>query len=156
LTNQITFSLRRIPFHIIIDHLKKNSNTNLQSHKCPNLLKYEWIYLSDFYAPQTAPYGLATKTLKYALKQITYGNIINNAPYILCCEPILGTDSRAITKKTEHLLAEDRYKKLCKYYEKEFSLCNHIRTQCTIKTEIRGIGKKWSDLDRKLLWGIIA
>ncbi len=147
MTNHISFSLRHIPFHIISDHLKKNSNTILH----PDLLKYQWIYLSDFYASQNAPYGLATYTLKNALKQIAY----NNSPYILCCEPILGTDPRAITKKTEHLSAEDKYTKLCKYYEKEFSLYNNILTQCTIKTEIRGIGKKWSDLDRKLLWGII-
>jgi hypothetical protein len=109
--------------------------------------KYKWIYLSNFYSSSNAPQGLATKLLQGALSTI-------KTPYILCCEPILGTDMRSITERNAELSADERYKVLCEYYENRFSLINEIPTRCTLKTEIVCHGKIWSDLDRTFLWGI--
>lgn len=143
MSQNITFSLRHFSFNIIYDHSKKNSNIII-----PQIYsKYKWIYLSNFYASSNIQPGKATKILKEALSKIQF-------PYILCCEPILGTDERSITQRNAELTADQRYKVLCDYYENKFSLINEIPTRCTLKTEIVGHGKVWSDLDRKFLWGI--
>jgi hypothetical protein len=143
LSPNITFSLRHISFNRIYEHARKNSNIII-----PEIYSnYKWIYLSNFYSSSTTQRGLATKVLQDALSVIT-------TPYILCCEPILGTNERSITERNIDLTADERYKVLCEYYEKKFKLVNEIPTRCTLKTEIVGHGKVWSDLDRKFLWGI--
>ena len=143
MSSNITFSLRHISFNRIYEHTRKNSNIVI-----PEIYsKYKWIYLSNFYSSSTAHRGLATKVLKEALSVI-------KTPYILCCEPILGTDERSITERNAELSADERCQALCNYYEYKFNLGNEIPTRCTLKTDIVGHGKIWSDLDRKFLWGI--
>jgi hypothetical protein len=140
----LTYSLCHIPFQTVSEHTLKNAGLYL-STKYSN---FEWIYLSNFYSnPQLSP-GIATQHLKYTLSKI-------QKPFILCCEPILGSDPRSLTIRNCELTSEERYNKLCKYYINNFKLTEEIMISCTLKTEITGHGKKWSDLERKLMYGII-
>jgi hypothetical protein len=144
LRHHITFSLRHIPTSIILDHARKNSNMTIPQ----KFLNYNWIYLSNYYSSPIVQKGLATKILKETLTNI-------KTPYILCCEPILGTDYRSITSTNCELSSEQRYNSLCEYYRKKFNLYNEIQTRTTLKTEIIGHGTIWSDLERKFMWNIM-
>lgn len=143
--NLITFSLHRIPFQKVSDHILKNAGIRFSSFYS----SYDWIYLSNFYAAQNAPPGIATKELQKTLSKI-------QNPFILCCEPLLGTDPRSLTSKNCEWTSEERYDALCEYYRAKFNLKNEIPISCTLKTELVGHGKRWSDLDRKLIWGIYS
>lgn len=144
MANQISFSLRRFSFQVMSEHALKNAGVYL----CPKYSNYEWIYLSNFYSsPLTKP-GLATENLKKTLINI-------EKPYILCCEPILGSDPRSLTLKNCEWTCEERYNGLCNYYRTKFGLTEEIPISCTLKTEITGHGKKWSDLERKLMYGVV-
>jgi hypothetical protein len=67
----------------------------------------------------------------------------------------LGSDPRAITLKNANMTDDERYNSLCSYYKIKFNLNQEIQTRCTLKTEIIGHGQKWSDLDRKFIWGLM-
>ena len=140
----MTYLLTRIPTHQILDHIRHNST----AHLATNLLEHPWYYLSNFYAPPTAPPGYATQHLKTSLARIS------PRPYVLCCEPILGTDPRSITAKTEGLTADERYNGLVNYYKTRFGLRNSLPTCTTLKTELTGHGLRWSDCERHLMYGI--
>ncbi len=75
-------------------------------------------------------------------------------PYILCCEPILGTNPRSITLKNCEMTPDERYNALCNYYKNQFNLISEIPTCCTLKKEIMGQYGIKQDLDRKFIWGI--
>lgn len=139
----VSFSLHRIPFQTVSDHILKNAGIRLSSAYS----SYDWIYLSNFYASSHAPAGLATKKLQSSLAKI-------KSPYILFCEPILGTDPRSLTNKNCEWTADKRYNALCEYYKTKFNLQNEIPTSCTLKTELTGHGRRWSDLERKIMFGI--
>lgn len=138
----VSFSLKRISFDAISDHILKNAGHHLSSYYS----SYDWIYLSNFYASSKTPSGLATKQLQNQLSKF-------QKPFILCCEPILGTDPRSVTSKNCEWKSEERYKSLCEYYKVKFNLQNEIPTCCTLKTEITGHGQRWSDVERKFLFG---
>lgn len=106
-----------------------------------------WYYLSGFYS-QTPGSGKATRALHTAILQI-------GTPIVLCCEPILGTDPRSLTAKTEHLDPETRSLGLCNYYRSRFGLGCEARTHCTLKTEILGHGRRWSEPDRTFMWSLL-
>ncbi len=144
----MTYSLTRIPTHRILEHLRRNAPSVT---KLPTpLLQYPWYYLSNFYASPTAPPGYATRHLKTALANLS------PHPYILCCEPILGTDPRSITAKTADMTPDNRYANLCKYYTSHFGL-DHAQPTCTtLKTELTGHGRRWSDCERRLLYGLVT
>lgn len=137
----VTFSLKRVTFQNVSEHLSKNSCTVLRDYS-----KYDWIYLSNFYTCPKASPGFATKQLKLALDKI-------QKPYILFCEPLLGSDPRSFTAKNSEWTSEKRYESLCDYYKNKFGLVYEIPTSCTFKTSVTGHGKRWSDLERKLLFG---
>ena len=141
--NLISFSLHRIPFQKVSDHILKNAGICISSAYS----SYDWIYLSNFYTSSHAPAGLATKELQKTLSKL-------QNPFILFCEPILGTDPRSLTSKNSEWSSEKRYEALCEYYSSKFNLKNEIPISCTLKTELIGHGKRWSDLDRKLIWGL--
>jgi hypothetical protein len=143
LVNLTSFSLHNIPFHKVSDHILKNAGIKISSVYS----SYNWIYLSNFYTSSHAPAGLATKELQKALHKI-------QNPFILCCEPILGTNPRSLTNKNCEWTPEKRYEALCEYYKIKFNLQNEIPISCTLKTELTEHGKRWSDLERKLIWGI--
>ena len=138
-----TFSLKRFPFEAISEHVLKNAGIRLSSAYS----SYDWIYLSNFYTSPYAPPGLATKQLQDTLSKI-------KSPFILCCEPLLGTDPRSLTNKNCEWTSEKRYDALCDYYKIKFNLEQHTPICCTLKTEVTGHGKRWNDLERKLMWGI--
>jgi hypothetical protein len=138
----VSFSLKSVPFDILSDHVLKNAGIRLNSVYS----SYDWVYLSNFYASSHASPGFATKQLQMALSQI-------QKPFILCCEPLLGTDPRSITAKNCEMVPEERYKALCGYYKVKFNLQNEIPTCCTLKTGLTGHGKRWSDLERKFIFG---
>ena len=138
--------LTRIPTHQILDHIRHNSTAHLPT----NLLEHPWYYLSNFYTPPTAPPGYATQHLRMALQHIS-----RNKPIILCCEPILGTDPRSITPKTAEMTPDERYTGLQNYYKTRFGLHNSLPTRTTLKTELTGHGKRWSDCERHLMYGLI-
>jgi len=106
-----------------------------------------WVYLSGFYANPRAGRGHATATLKQTLAAL-------RQPVILCCEPILGSDPRALTERTAHLTDTERYAKLCQYYRREFNLTLACPIDCTLRTTITGRGRRWNG-DRHFLWGLI-
>lgn len=139
----ISFSLKRIPFQTIQEHVLKNAGARI-----PTLYgNYSWYYLSNYYYVGPAIPGAATRILKNTL------STLSSSPIILCCEPILGTDPRSITTKTSEWTADQRYEKLCNYYKSKFSLENEIQIDCTLKTELTGHGTRWSNAERKFMWG---
>ncbi len=137
----VTFSLKRVTFQNVSEHLLKNSCTVLRDYST-----YDWIYLSNFYTSPNASPGFATRQLKSALAKI-------QKPYILFCEPLLGSDPRSFTTKNSEWTSEKRYESLCDYYKHKFGLTHEIPTCCTFKTNATGHGNRWSDLERKLLFG---
>jgi hypothetical protein len=144
----VTYSLTRIPTHRIVEHLRRNATPTAKQPTA--LLQYPWYYLSNFYASPTAPPGYATWHLKTSLTKLS------PHPYILCCEPILGTDPRAITAKTAHMTPDSRYTNLCNYYATRFGLTSALPTCTTLKTELTGHGRKWSDCERHLMYGLVT
>jgi hypothetical protein len=112
-----------------------------------NLRHYQWIYLSNFYASDGTPPKLATHLLRAELGKA-------RQPFILCCEPILGNDPRAITAKNSAMTATERYENLCRYYSIQFGLKDSIPTCTTLKTEMTGHGRRWEDMERMLLFGV--
>jgi hypothetical protein len=141
LNNLISFSLKRFSFQDVSEHLLKNSCTVLSDYGT-----YDWIYLSNFYASSNAPSGFATRQLKKVLSNL-------NKPYILFCEPILGSNPKSITSKTCEWTAEQRYESLCDYYKIKFGLCYEIHVCCTFKTTVTGHGERLTDLNRKMIFG---
>ncbi len=142
LNNLISFSLKRVSFQNVSEHLLKNSCTVLRDYST-----YDWIYLSNFYTSPHAPSGFATKNLKSVLSN-------SNKPYILFCEPILGSNPKSITTKNCEWTPEKRFNELCEYYKLKFGLCQEIPVCCTFKTNAIGIGERLSDLNRKMLFGL--
>jgi hypothetical protein len=144
----VSFSLKRIPFQTIQEHALKNAGVKLPLVYS----KHPWYYLSNFYYTSTSSgsgSGEATRILKQAI-----GALVNHqTPILLCCEPILGTNPRSLTPKTCEWTAEQRYESLCSYYKSKFSLENEIQIDCTLKTELTGHGQRWSQADRKFMWG---
>ena len=138
----VTFSLKRFSFEAISEHVLKNAGHRLSSAYS----SYDWIYLSNFYASSNVSPGFATKELQSSLSKI-------KSPFILCCEPVLGTDPRSLTSKNCEWTPEKRYDVLCDYYKIKFNLKKQTPICCTLKTELTGHGKRWSDLERKLIWG---
>lgn len=105
-----------------------------------------WYYLSGFYS-KTPGSGTATQMLQAAIRQI-------GEPIILCCEPILGTHPRSLTAKTEHLDPEARSERLKAYYRKCFAMNYEVPTHCTLRTELVGQGRRWSEPDRTFMWSM--
>ena len=105
-----------------------------------------WLYLSGFYARGSPP-GVATTLLRQTLAAIP-------GPFILCCEPILGTDPRAITTKNADMSPDERYEALQGYYRTQFGLTAAVRTDCTLRVEMTGLGTRWSDGRRHFMLGI--
>lgn len=138
-----TFSLKRIPFPVIADHVRRNAGVSLS----PAWAAYPCLYLSNFYARPGARAGAATAALKGALRAL-------DRPVLLWCEPVLGTDPRAVTVKNAEMTADERYAGLCEYYRVKFDLVNELAIDCTLKTELTGHGTRWTDADRKLMWGL--
>lgn len=73
-------------------------------------------------------------------------------PFVLCCEPILGSDPRSLTPKTAHLDPEVRTAGLCNYYRTRFGLVCEAPARCTLRTQLTGAGKRWSEPDRTFMW----
>jgi hypothetical protein len=146
----ILFSLKHIPFSVLSEHVKKNSGVHLPNYYAT----IPWYYLSNFYYPSAngvvKSNGSATRILQTCIKEITS----SQKPIILCCEPILGTDPRSITWKNCEMTSDERYNQLCKYYQTKFHLQDEIQIDCTLKTELTGHGKRWSNADRKFMWGL--
>jgi len=136
------FALTYIPFPVVVAHLRRNAGLSLDPVWCSK----PWYYLSGFYS-QTPGSGSATRALQTAIESI-------GKPIILCCEPILGTDPRSLTAKTENLDPETRFTGLCNYYRSRFGLGCEARTHCTLKTEIMGCGRRWSEPDRTFMWSL--
>ena len=105
-----------------------------------------WYYLSGFYS-KTPGTGTATQLLQAAIHKI-------GEPIILCCEPILGTDPRSLTAKTEHLNPDARSERLKAYYRKGFAMNFEVPTHCTLRTELVGCGRRWSEPDRTFMWSL--
>jgi hypothetical protein len=138
----VTFSLARIPFPTIVDHLRRNAGRTIPAR----FGALPWIYLSGFYARRAQP-GAATTLLRQTLAAIP-------GPFILCCEPILGTDPRSITAKNADLTPDQRYEALQGYYCSQFGLTAAVRTDCTLRVAMTGRGPRWSDARRHLMLGI--
>jgi hypothetical protein len=49
---------------------------------------------------------------------------------------------------------ESRYDGLCHYYRNRFNMVFEAPTRCTLRTEITGSGKRWSEPDRKFIWSL--
>lgn len=105
-----------------------------------------WYYLSGFYS-KTPGSGTATQMLQAAIRQI-------GEPIILCCEPILGTHPRSLTAKTEHLDPDARSERLKAYYRKCFAMNYEVPSHCTLRTELVGQGRRWSEPDRTFMWSM--
>lgn len=146
LSTTCRFSLIKLPFRTIKDHVRRNAGIVLPDSfgRCP------WYYLSGFYYndPRSirSP-GYATRILKSAIASI-------GEPIALCCEPVLGTDPRSITAKNEHMDPEHRYTALCDYYRTKFGMHAELAIDCTLRTELTGHGKRWSSADRKFMWSL--
>jgi hypothetical protein len=52
------------------------------------------------------------------------------------------------------MTVSERYAHLCGYYNTQFGLKDNIPICTTLKTEITGHGKRWSDMERILMFGI--
>ncbi len=137
----VTFTLTRLTYTTVAAHVKKNAGILLPPLNIP------WIYLSNFYSSGNSGNGNATRLLQSTLKSL-------NGPYILCCEPLLGTDPRSLTPKNCDWTPDQRYTSLCNYYNHKFHLLQEIPIDCTLKTELTGIGQRWSYADRKFMWGV--
>jgi hypothetical protein len=125
-----------------VNHLRRNAGISLTSSWC----QQPWYYLSGFYSREPGT-GVATRALRAAVQAIGGGG-----PFVLCCEPILGTDPRSLTAKTAHLDPEARTAGLCNYYRDRFGLVCEAPTRCTLRTELTGSGKRWSEPDRTFMW----
>jgi len=123
-----------------MNHLRRNAGVSLNPlwNRCP------WYYLSGFYSREPGTGG-ATRALRAAIRTI-------GEPIILCCEPILGSDPRSLTPKTEHLDPETRTVGLCNYYRTVHGLVCEAPTRCTLRTQLTGAGKRWSEPDRTFMW----
>jgi hypothetical protein len=152
LVKSVSFSLKHISFSILSDHVKKNAGIHLPTQYSA----HSWYYLSNFYYNSSSSLksnGSATRILQTHLKEISKQE---RGPIILCCEPILGTDPRSITWKNCEMTSDERYNDLCKYYQTKFHLQNELQIDCTLKTEITGHGQRWSNADRKFMWGLLV
>lgn len=146
----VSFSLKHISFLVLSDHVKKNAGIHLPIHYSA----HSWYYLSNFYYNSSSSLksnGSATRILQSSIKEIAKQE---RRPIILCCEPILGTDPRSITWKNCEMSSDERYNDLCKYYQTKFHLQNELQIDCTLKTELLGHGQRWSNADRKFMWGL--
>jgi len=125
-----------------MNHLRRNAGISLNPlwNRCP------WYYLSGFYSREPGTGG-ATRALRAAIRTI-------GEPIILCCEPILGSDPRSLTSKTEHLDPETRTAGLCNYYRTVHGLVCEASTRCTLRTQLTGAGKRWSEPDRTFMWSL--
>jgi hypothetical protein len=121
-------------------HLRRNAGVSLNPlwNRCP------WYYLSGFYSREPGTGG-ATRALRAAIRTI-------GEPIVLCCEPILGSDPRSLTPKTEHLDPETRTAGLCNYYRAVHGLVCEAPARCTLRTQRTGAGKRWSEPDRTFMW----
>ena len=121
-------------------HLRRNAGVSLDPlwNRCP------WYYLSGFYSREPGTGG-ATRSLRAAIQAI-------GCPIVLCCEPILGSDPRSLTPKTEHLDPETRTAGLCNYYRAIHGLVCEAPARCTLRTQRTGAGKRWSEPDRTFMW----
>jgi hypothetical protein len=52
------------------------------------------------------------------------------------------------------MTVSERYTHLCRYYTTQFGLKDSIPTCTTLKTEMTGHGRRWSDMDRMLIFGM--
>ena len=102
-----------------------------------------WMYLTDFYS-KSAGSGEATRSLKRDLQAI-------GRPIILCCEPILGSDPRSLTPRTAGLTADERTASLAHYYRSRFNMLFEIPVCCTLRTDLTGRGRHWSEPDRRFM-----
>jgi len=123
-----------------VNHLRRNAGVSLDPlwNRCP------WYYLSGFYSREPGTGG-ATRALRAAIRAI-------GEPIVLCCEPILGSDPRSLTPKTAHLDSEARTAGLCNYYRAVHGLICEAPTRCTLRTQVTGAGKRWSEPDRTFMW----
>jgi hypothetical protein len=142
-TSLVRFRLTRVGFGLVDEHVRRAAGRTLPSE----LGAYPWIYLSGFYAAPAAPRGLATATLKTALSALP-------EPVVLCCEPLLGSDPRAVTAWTEHMTDTERTAKLCQYYQTQFGLRRACPIDCTLMTTLLGRGRRWQG-ERQFLWGLV-